>query len=101
MLRKAISTAQRYLLYGAMLGLVTASVTWSLLLGLQVWVISSVALYLVFCAAYNAVAVFEIHMENATSAALVEMRQRSINALRQPSLDRQDEEQQKGSEGLN
>ena len=75
-------TARRYLTYGAMVGLLTASVTWNLLLGLQVWAISSVVFYLMFCVVDHALGTFEVTMENATSAARVEMRQRSIDAGR-------------------
>ena len=75
-------TVQRHLAYGATVGLLTASVTWNLLLGLQVWAISSLATYLVFCAAFHAVATFEARLEAVHAEAVIELRAKAIAAGR-------------------
>lgn len=76
-----------YGLYGALVAFVVLCSTWNPLLTVQAWVISTVAIYTVFCATYRALVTFERNMEIATSQRIVQMRQESIEAGRTRGLD--------------
>ena len=82
LLSNTLGTLRVYGFYGAMVAFAVLLTTWSPMLALQTWVVSTIALYCVFCAAYRAVATFERNMAIATSQSLVGMRQEAIERMR-------------------